>query len=288
MKYHLPVLATELINLLDPKAGQIFLDVTLGHGGHSIEILKKGGIVYGLDADPNNLKTASDRIKDLNLSKNFHPISGNFSRLLSIWKKEINIPLDGLIADLGLSVNQQSGSGRGFSFNDPDSLDMRLNPKTQKLTAENIVNTWDKTKLYQLFAKYSQEKLSKPLSFEIVKHRQIQPIKSAQALSQIIYNYYQKKHYSTYHHPATKIFLALRIAVNHEFDNLKKLLLASQKIVAPGGNIGIISFHSGEDRLVKTFVQKNNYDSQKILPGYFEIKKNPLSRSAILRFYKIK
>lgn len=286
MNYHEPVLLTEVIKLLDPKPGQIFLDATLGHGGHTIEILKKGATVYGLDADPKNQKIAIDRIKSLNLSKNFHPLKGNFSHLFTIWQKQINTPLDALLVDLGLSVNQQSGENRGFSFNDPASLDMRLNPQTQKLDAEEIVNTWDETQLYEIFTKYAQEKLAKPLIFEIIKARQLHPIKNALDLSEIIKSYYLKKHYSTYHHPATKIFLALRIAVNHEFDNLKKILNSSLKITKKSGKIAIISFHSGEDRIIKNFITKNHLNSQKILPTHQEIKKNPLSRSAILRIYQ--
>ncbi len=287
MNYHQPVLAPEIIKYFDPKAGQIYLDTTLGNGGHSLEILKKGATVWGLDADPVNLKIATDRIKALDLSQNFHPLLGNFKNLLTIWKKEINEPLDGILADLGLSLNQQSGQARGFSFNDTSSLDMRLSPKTQKLTAEEIINTWDKDELYQIFTKYTQEKLAKPLIFEIIKARQSRPIKSGTELSQIISSYYQKKHYSTYHNPATKIFLALRIAVNHEFDNLNKLLTAAPKVVKSGGKVAIISFHSGEDRLVKQFNQKNHFSSEKILPSHGEVKKNPLSRSAILRLYNL-
>ena len=289
MNYHQPVLLHEVLTQLDPQPGQIFLDATLGHGGHTIEILKKGAIVYGLDADPKNQLIAINRINELNLSQNFIPLKGNFSRIYDIWKKQILKPLDGILVDLGLSVNQQSeDNNRGFSFNDSMSLDMRLNPKTQTLTAEEIINTWDKEQLYQLFTKYTQEKLAKPLVFEIIKARQINPIKNGLELSNIIHSYYQKKHYSTYHHPATKIFLALRIAVNHEFDNLKKILEASLKICKQDGKIAIISFHSGEDRLVKQFISKNQISSQKFLPTHQEIKKNPLSRSAVLRFYKTK
>lgn len=286
MNYHQPVLLDEVLSYLDPKPGQIFFDVTLGHGGHTIEILKKGAIVYGLDADVTNQKIAIDRIESLNLSKNFHPVKGNFSQLNSIWKKQLNQPIDGILADLGLSVNQQSGIGRGFSFNDPESLDMRLNPNTQTLTAEEIINTWDKQQLYDLFVKYAQEKLAKPLVYEIIQARQIHPIKNGVDLSKVIETYYQKKHYSTYHNPATKIFLALRIAVNSEFDSLKKLLDASLKITKKDSHNAIISFHSGEDRLVKQFIIKNHLVSKKCLPTHLETKKNPLSRSAVLRFYK--
>lgn len=288
MNYHIPVLASEILKNFNPQKGQIYLDATLGNGGHTLEFLKKGAIVYGLEADPQNIKIATERIKNLGLSKNFHLLKGNFSHLYSIWQKNIKLPLDGLLADLGLSVNQQSGQNRGFSFNDPNSLDMRLNPKTQKLTAEEIINTWDKNELYKIFTKYTQEKLAKPLIFEIIKARQIKPIKNGLELSKIISSYYQKKHYQSYLNPATKIFLALRIAVNHEFENLNKLLHATPKIIKSSGKVGIISFHSGEDRLVKHFIQENSYPSKKFLPGHFEIKNNPLSRSAVLRLYNLK
>jgi 16S rRNA (cytosine1402-N4)-methyltransferase len=286
MNYHQPVLLDEVVALLDPKPGETFLDATLGHGGHCIEILKKGATVYGLDADPENQKTAIERIEALGLSANFHPLSGNFSKILSIWKKDIKKPIDGILIDLGLSVNQQSGVGRGFSFNDPESLDMRLNPMTQTLTAEEIINTWDKNKLYELFTKIAQEKLAKPLIFEIVQARQHKNIKNGKYLSEIIDSYYQKKHYSTYKNPATKIFLALRIAVNEEFENLKEILDSSLKILKSDGKVAVISFHSGEDRLVKQFIIKHHLITKKILPEHDEIKRNPLSRSAVLRFYK--
>lgn len=285
MNYHQAVLLDEVIKVLDPQPGQVFLDATLGHGGHSLEILKKGATLYGLDADPKNQKIAIDRIESLGLSKNFHPLTGNFIKILPIWKKQIKTPLDGILADLGLSVNQQSGEGRGFSFNDSKSLDMRLNAN-QSLSAEEIINTWDKDQLYQLFTKYAQEKLAKPLIYEIIQARQIHPIKNGLELSRIIENYYHKKNYSTYHNPATKIFLALRIAVNHEFESVNKLLEASQKICKTDAKVAIISFHSGEDRLVKQFIIKNHLISQKFLPKHAEIKKNPLSRSAVLRFFK--
>ncbi|MFA6007060.1 MAG: 16S rRNA (cytosine(1402)-N(4))-methyltransferase RsmH [Candidatus Shapirobacteria bacterium] len=286
MNYHQPVLLSEVIKLLDPQSGQTFLDATLGHAGHTLEILNKGATVYGLDLDPQNQKIAVDRIKNENLSTNFHPLKGNFSQIYSLWHKKIKQPLDGLLVDLGLSLNQQSGTDRGFSFNDPKSLDMRLNPKTQTLSAEEIINTWDKDQLYEIFTKYAQEKLAKPLVYEIIQARQHHPIKNGLELSQIVQNYYQKKHYSTQKNPSTKIFLALRITVNHEFDNLKKLLNASLKITKKSGKVVIISFHSGEDRIIKQFIVQHHLKSEKFLPTHQEIKKNPLSRSAVLRIYQ--
>lgn len=287
MNYHFPVLSTTVLKAFDPQAGQIIFDCTLGHAGHTLEFLRRQATVYALEADPHNLAIALNRIKSHTLTKNFHPILGNFANLKTIFTTEKLPQPDFLFADLGLSLNQQSQSGYGFSFHDDASLDMRLNPKKQSLTAEEIVNTWDRDQLYQIFTKYAQEKLARPLAYEIVKKRQQQPFKNAAQLAQVISDYYQKKHYRSRLHPATKIFLALRIAVNHEFDNLESLLNHSLTIVKKGGMVGIISFHSGEDRLVKKFILKHKLSSQKYLPDHQECLSNPPSRSAVFRTYLI-
>lgn len=293
MEYHFPVLAKECLNLLDPKSNQTFIDGTLGNGGHSIEILKKGAIVYGIDQDSKNLKLALSRIKKENLEKKFFPIHSNFSQLEKIVKNKIKKKVDGLILDLGLSINQQKSKDRGFSFNDEISLDMRLDPKTQEITAEYIINTYSFDELYEIFTKYAQEKLSKPLILKIIRERQKSPITTGARLAQIIRNYYQEHRIKTKIDPSTKIFMALRIAVNDEFNNLKSVLNQSLKIVKPSGIVCIISFHSGEDRIVKQFIRENSIKKtiiatiKPILPSSEEIKINPLSRSAILRSYKL-
>lgn len=287
MNYHFPVLLNKVLNTFQPKPGQVIFDCTLGHGGHTLEFLRRGATVYALEADPKNFSIAQKRIETEKINKNFHPISGNFSNLDKIFTKQKLPRPDFIFADLGLSFNQQSESGAGFSFHDELSLDMRLNPKKQSLTAEEIINTWDRDQLYEIFTKYAQEKLSRPIAYEIVKERQKKRIKTAAHLAQIISNYYQKKHYQSRLHPATKIFLALRIAVNNELHNLDSLLNSSLKIVKKGGTVGIISFHSGEDRLVKKFILKHKLSSKKYLPDRQETLLNPPSRSAVFRTYLI-
>jgi len=290
MEFHNPVLLKKTIESLNVKVNGIYIDGTLGHGGHTLEILKKGGIVYGIDQDPDNLKTATNRIQTEGFSKNFFPIHGNFSQLEIIVNQNIKQKIDGLIVDLGLSQNQQTQSGRGFSFNDAASLDMRLDPEKQELTAENIINTYDYDELYQIFSKYGQEIYSKPLILRIIKERQKSPIKTATRLANVIRNYYQEHHIRSKIDPSTKIFMSLRIEVNQEFDNLKKLLDSSLNVIKKDGNVCIITFHSGEDRLVKQFIKKksNLIKSQKAIKTSFEeIKNNPLSRSATLRTYRI-
>lgn len=287
MRFHEPVLLDEVVKLLNPQNSKIYFDATLGHGGHTISLLKNGATVFGLDADANNLSLATQRITDLDLSANFHPLKGNFKNLKSIWQKFINLPLDGLIFDLGLSSSQQSSANRGFSFNDEVSLDMRLNPVRQKTTAENIINTASEEELFDIFSKISQETYSRPLAQRIIRSRQLQPIKTGRQLSSIISSFYDQRKIKSHHHPATKIFMALRITVNSEFANLTKALKASLDIVKPGGKVVVITFHSGEDRLVKNFIRRSGFKSQKFSPSQNEVLKNPLSRSALLRSYTI-
>jgi 16S rRNA (cytosine1402-N4)-methyltransferase len=293
MDYHYSVLAKEAIDLLNIKRDGIYVDATLGHGGHALEIIKKGGVVFGIDQDPKNLEIASERIKKEGFEEKFFPIHSNFNRLEKIVKTKINQKIDGLVIDLGLSSNQQKSQGRGFSFNDLESLDMRLDPTHQNVTAEMIINTASFDDLYKIFTKYGQELRSKPLILRIIRERQKSPIKTGERLANIIRDYYKEHRYPTKIDPSTKIFMSLRIVVNDEFNNLKKLLDHTLTVIKPGGRVCVITFHSGEDRIVKQFIQK--LSSQKLIepvskaikPSYIEIKANPLSRSSLLRSYKI-
>lgn len=285
MDYHQPVLLNEIVKLLDPNEDKVFIDATLGHAGHTIELLKAGATVYGIEQDPYNLEIATTRIKDLNIDKNFIPVHGNFVDTKKLIPPNRNI--DGLLLDLGLSKNQQKSSNRGFSFNDELSLDMRLDPKTQSVSAENLINTADYQTLYDIFTKYAQENYSKPLIVRIITERQKSPIKTGQRLADIIRNFYLEKHLHISIDPATKIFMALRIAINDEFVHLKSLLSDSLEIIRPGGTVCVISFHSGEDRIVKNFIRGQKITSMVTKPDRTEILQNPLSRSATLRSYKI-
>lgn len=292
MNFHQPVLLDETLQVLKVSPGKTYLDATLGNGGHSLEILKKGAVVYGLDQDPSNLEIATKRIEKEGLSQKFHPLHGNFSNLKKIFKKHQISQLNGILFDLGLSKNQQISQDRGFSFNDSTSLDMRLDPKKQTETAENVINTADFDTLYQIFTKLAQEKYSKPIILRIIRQRQQQPIQTAKRLADIIRNYYQTNSIPTKIDPSTKVFMALRIYVNQEFENLKSALNQTLEILTPSSIVAVISFHSGEDRIVKQFIRQNsslieNLTQKAILPKQSEINKNPLSRSAVLRSYRI-
>jgi 16S rRNA (cytosine1402-N4)-methyltransferase len=288
MEFHQPVLVNEVLKVLNVEPGLIYIDATVGNGGHTIEILKKGGIVFGFDQDPDNLAIATNRITSLGYSTNFHPLNSNFNQLENLLNHQIPKNIHGVLFDLGLSSGQLKSPGRGFSFNDQDSLDMRLDPKSQNLTAEEIINTYSSEQLYDFFTKFAQEKYSRPLIIRIISERQHQPIKSGQRLGNIIRQYYTEKHLKNTPDPATKIFMALRIVVNNEFDNLKTVLNATLSL-NNGCTVAIISFHSGEDRIVKQFIRRHfpGETAKAVLPTKEEIIQNPLSRSSVLRSYKI-
>jgi len=290
--YHQPVLLAETLTLLSPKPGEIFLDATLGHAGHTIPLLQAGATVYGLDADPQQLRLAANRIASLELTSNFFPINSNFCRLSSVFHHHINQPLSGIIFDLGLNSLQQTQEGRGFSFNDHQSLDMRLS-RRQKTTAADIVNRFSADKLFFLFSSLSQEPFSREISDLIVSTRHQSPITTATQLSSLVRHFYSQKKVRTPLDPATKIFLALRLAVNNDLQNLSQALADTIEISCSSTKICVITFHSTEDRLVKQFIRREILHqtisplSPPLKPSPAEISHNPLSRSAILRSYRI-
>lgn len=273
MLYHQPILLNEVLEILKPTSGKTYLDCTLGNGGHTLALLEAGAKVIAFEQDPNNIKIVQNRINNQNLTI----INDNFSNL----NKYIHNKVDGILFDLGLSINQQKATNRGFSFNDEFSLDMRLDPNTQPLTAQDIVNTFSQDELFEIFSKNAQEKNSRHISKLIIQHR---PFKTALQLATLIRkNFPQNSKID----PATKIFMALRIYVNNEFENLKNALEQTLSLVKSNASVCIISFHSGEDRIVKNFIRSHQLKTEMILPTQTEIKKNPLSRSAVLRSYKI-
>lgn len=284
MDYHQPVLTNEIINLLAPRPNKIFLDATLGHGGHTIKLLENGATVYGLDADPKSLIIAQKRIGN---QKNFHPILGNFKDLAQIFRQHINQPLHGIIFDLGLNLYQLKYHHRGFSFNDDSPLDMRLNENQSLPTAGNLINRLPQKELSLIFSKYAQQPFSHEISQIIADRRRKQKITTAKELSQIIQGFYRQKKISSPKHPATLIFLALRIAVNQEFTSLSQALDSCLSISLPQTIVALISFHSGEDRIIKNFIRQHRLPTgPAIKPTTVETQKNPLARSAMLRWFK--
>ncbi|MDH7476642.1 MAG: 16S rRNA (cytosine(1402)-N(4))-methyltransferase RsmH [Microgenomates group bacterium] len=272
---HTPVLLKEVIEGLKIKPGGLYIDATVGEGGHFKEIIKQGGKVLGIDLDPwqvTRLLTNKECLTDNKL------VVGNFAEIEEIAKKNHFFPVDGVLFDLGLSMEQINRSGRGFSFKKKDEpLDMRLNSSIS-LTAADLINSLSEDKLYEIIAKYSEELNSRSIAKAIVFARRLKKIEKVGQLLEIINQVVRNQKLSTYR----RVMQALRIAVNQDLINLKRGLSGALKILKKKGRIAIISFHSLEDRIVKKFIMENNL---KLIKKIFaaEKSKNYFERSAKLR-----
>lgn len=288
-KFHEPVLLKEVIEFLKVKRGEKYLDATLGGGGHTAAILKSGGILLGIDSDPEAIGAARSYLASAcppGKHSSWRLVSGNFKDLYQIAKKEKFLNVSGILFDLGVSSYQLNQGERGFSFGREGPLDMRMDPNL-KVTAADLVNGLNKGELNELFTKFGQEQRSRRLAEALVRARKIRPIKTTRELAAIISQVAPRKGRL---HPATRVFQALRIAVNDELNNLKKVLPQAEDLLKPKGRLVVISYHSGEDRLVKTFFKaETEREHLKIItkkpvrPTEEEIESNPRSRSAKLR-----
>jgi len=293
---HIPVLRKEVIKWLDPKANKNFIDGTISHGGHALEILEKtkpNGKLLGIDWDKNIISSLSIKTKNLGLEKRLTLVHGNFAELKAIIKKKEFDPINGILLDIGMSSWHIEESKRGFSFRENEMLDMRYSVREQKLNAKKIVNQWSEKEITNILEQYGEEKFAKKISAAIVEKRSKKPIKTTFDLVDII----KQATPSWYHfkkiHPATKTFQAIRIAVNQELENLKSVLPQSLEILANNGRMVIISFHSLEDRIVKRFFKQCEKEKKgeiltpkPIRASKQEIQSNPRSRSAMLRAFQ--
>jgi 16S rRNA (cytosine1402-N4)-methyltransferase len=301
---HQPVLVKEVLEYLDPKPNENFVDCTLGGGGHAQEILKltgPGGKLIGIDLDPEAIKAAKEKLK--NFGDRAILINDNFKNLKQIIYDAGGFnQINGILLDLGLSSYELEDETRGFSFRGSSFLDMRFGA-TEK-TAAYIVNQYKEENLTRIFKDYGEERYAKLIARDIVKERKITPIRTTDQLVKIIEKIYPHNPKSKIH-PATKVFQALRIEVNHELENLQEILPQAMDLLAKGGRLVVISFHSLEDRIVKDFFKNeakgcicppklpvcvcNHQPNLEILtkkiiiPSLGEIKNNPRSRSAKLR-----
>jgi 16S rRNA (cytosine1402-N4)-methyltransferase len=282
---HIPVLLQETIEALAIQPGGRYIDCTLGAGGHANAILERslpGGQLLGIDADPEAIAAARARLeahKNATLL-----IKDNFANLRTIAKRCDFFPVHGILFDLGLSSLQLESSGRGFSFNRDEPLDMRLSPR-QEVTAADIVNTSPETELARLIKTLGEERYSRRIAYHIVKER---PIKTTLELAGVIERAVGGRRGRI--HPATRTFQALRIAVNHELEHLESALEQAAGLLGLGGRLVVISYHSLDDRIVKRFMheeaEKENLRlvyKKVIIPSRAEIHFNPRSRSAKLR-----
>ena len=305
---HIPVMLKEVMEILNPAPGQKFIDCTLGGGGYSQAILEKiGGEGKVLAIDLDEMAVENFRISNADLRfDNVIIAHENFKNLSNIIEKYFtpDTKFDGVVLDLGLSSAQLEDRHRGFSFNLPVApLNMNFGGSIGE-TAENIVNTLNTENLTKIFREFGEEKFAYKIAQAIVSERKISRINTTGRLAEIIINTVPKRFHSKIH-PATKVFQALRIAVNRELENLQTVLPQAVNSLKPGGKLVIISYHSLEDRIVKQYFRQESKDclcppampicqcghkanlkilTHKILrPTEEEVLTNPRSRSAKLR-----
>lgn len=297
---HAPVLTKEVVELLDLKAGDNVIDCTLGDGGHAQLILEKtaeNGKLLGIDADVESLLRAKRFL--YSFEDRFVAVRDNFINLKEIVEKNNFKKIKGILIDLGWSSPQFEQRGRGFSFQNKDEeLDMRFDVSSDQPTAAQIINSYSESELAEIFRRYGEEKCNIEIAKKIVESRDKKEIAKVGELAEIIAQVYRKKigtskevPYIGKLHPATKVFQALRIEVNHELEVLKKVLPIAVEVLASQGRIAVISFHSLEDRIVKQYFKKISLDNKKfslinkkpVVASDEEIKENPRSRSAKLR-----
>lgn len=305
--HHIPVMVSEVIQYLNVRPGKIYVDCTLGGGGHSgaiIDRMMPEGFLVGIDQDKDAVNNAK---KVLNAyGPQIALFHDNFINIKSVLD-QLNIPkVDGILADLGISFHQLAQSGRGFTFQKDEPLDMRMD-NASVLTAGDIVNTADEKELSDIFFRYGEERWSRRIASNIVKERKVKAIKTSFDLVRIVSDSIPKKFISRPQriHPATRVFMALRIAVNQELERLESFLDIAADLLNPAGRLCILSFHSLEDRIVKhrmkalergctcppTFPQcvcrcekKVRVLTKKpVRPTEQEIEANPMARSTRLR-----
>jgi 16S rRNA (cytosine1402-N4)-methyltransferase len=288
---HEPVLLAEILDLLNPQPGQSFVDCTLGRAGHASAIARRispGGVLIGLDADPRNLQFSGERLKASDVSTRlFH---ANFAELADVLEEVGVEQVDAILADLGVSTNQLFDEQYGLSFATPMALDMRLDPRIRR-SAANLVNNLPEEELADVLYKLADERYSRRIARKIGEARRISPITTTDRLADLVRSAVPVRPGQPQRiDPATRTFMALRMAVNQEVENLAALLEQAPKFLKPGGRLAVVSFHSVEDRLVKQAFRSAEQTGlltvltpKPISPSPQEIAANPRSRSAKLR-----
>ena len=292
--YHVPVLLDESVSGLDIKPGGIYVDVTFGGGGHSREILRRlpeGAHLYSFDQD-------ADAERNIGApDKKFTFVRSNF-RYLKNWMRYYGVDhIDGLLADLGVSSHHFDDAERGFSFRFDAPLDMRMNKRAGQ-TAADILNNYDEARLADIFYIYGEMKNSRRIAAAVAKARQTAPINTTSDFLTVVEPMFKREREKK---DMARLFQALRIEVNHEMDALREMLAAATQLLAPGGRLSVITYHSLEDRIVKNVMKAGNPEGKVeqdffgrintpyrmveklIIPSEEEQQSNPRSRSAKLR-----
>ena len=292
--YHVPVLLDESVSGLDIKPGGIYVDVTFGGGGHSREILRRlpeGAHLYSFDQDAD----AERNIGDPN--EKFTFVRSNF-RYLKNWMRYYGVDhIDGLLADLGVSSHHFDDAERGFSFRFDAPLDMRMNKRAGQ-TAADILNNYDEARLADIFYIYGEMKNSRRIAAAVANARQTAAINTTSDFLAVVEPMFKREREKK---DMARLFQALRIEVNHEMDALREMLAAATELLAPGGRLSVITYHSLEDRIVKNVMKAGNPEGKVeqdffgrintpyrmveklIIPSDEEQQSNPRSRSAKLR-----
>ena len=303
--FHLPVLQTEVVDRLGVRPGGVYVDATVGDGGHALALLRASsplGCVCGIDLDPRSLVRAEQRLAPF--GSRFTPVLGSYASMVSLvqgaWGGEVRV--DGILLDLGISSRQVDGPGFGFSFQRDEPLDMRFNPDSDVPTAADLVNTWPEARLASVLREFGEEPRAAAIARSLVRGR---PVLTTAQLAELAGGGRGGRRGPRRTHPATRTFQALRIAVNDELNTLEEGLKAAVELLAPEGRVGIISYHSLEDRLVKNFLARegaqcvcppglpvcvcNHKPTIKLVnrriirPSAEEVSANPRSRSSRLR-----
>lgn len=305
---HKSVLLEETIENLNIKPDGIYVDGTLGGGGHSYEIAKRltaGGRLIGIDQDADAIKAATDRLKEF--SDRVTIVRNNYCNIADVLDELGIVKVDGIILDLGVSSYQLDTAERGFTYNVDAPLDMRMDQR-QQITAKDIVNTYSEFDLYRIIRDYGEDKFAKNIAKHIVMERGKHPIETTGQLNEVIRRAIPMKFQKTSGHPSKRTFQAIRIELNRELDVLRETLDDMIDMLNPGGRICIITFHSLEDRIVKSAFRKNenpctcpshfpvcvcgNISKGKvitrkpILPSEEELMYNSRSKSAKLRIFE--
>jgi 16S rRNA (cytosine1402-N4)-methyltransferase len=306
---HIPVMLPQVLHYLNCKQGKIYVDCTLGGSGHARAICEKivpDGVLIGIDQDIDAIQNATEVLKQFDLS--IHLFHENFVHLPELLRQLSIAAVDGILLDLGISLHQLESSGRGFSFNKEEPLDMRMNIEAST-KAEDLINSMEEKSLRNIFQEYGEERWAGQIARKIVKQRQRKAIRSSAELAQIICDAVPKKaSFNQKIHPATRVFMALRIAVNRELERLDLFMENVADLLNPKGRLCVLSFHSLEDRIVKHRIKAlektcvcppdfpkcvctqkkivRSLTKKVVRPTKDEIEINPMARSSKLRAFE--